>query len=158
MDIAIRRATEEDLPDVLMLVSQLGMDDGSTLSLEEACVMMRRMQFYPDYALYVACAGDRIAGMFALLVMDNIGHCGAPSAIVEDVIVDEELRGAGIGRRMMQAALEMCREKGCYKMTLSSNRNREAARRFYQALGFEVHGLSFVCEPASAFSVRKKSG
>jgi ribosomal protein S18 acetylase RimI-like enzyme len=44
---------------------------------------------------------------------------------------------------MMTFALGYARERGCYKLTLSSNSGRPAAHAFYRALGFEQHGLSF---------------
>jgi predicted GNAT family acetyltransferase len=39
------------------------------------------------------------------------------------------------------------REAGCYKMALSSNVKRAAAHAFYESLGFERHGYSFVIRP-----------
>jgi GNAT superfamily N-acetyltransferase len=76
--------------------------------------------------------------------MDNLAHSGAPSGVVEDVAVRAGQRGQGIGKRMMEFALERCREAGCYKMALSSNLRREEAHRFYDSLGFERHGYSFL--------------
>ena len=78
--------------------------------------------------------------------MDNLGHRGTPSAIVEDVVVDATRQGGGIGRQMMHYALERSREAGCYKLVLSSNLKREAAHRFYDSLGFKRHGYSFLME------------
>jgi GNAT superfamily N-acetyltransferase len=84
-----------------------------------------------------------IVGTFALLVMDNLGHLGAPSAIVEDVAVDPQHQGHGIGRAMMKFALDRAQEQGCYKLMLSSNAKRERAHAFYESLGFTRHGFSF---------------
>jgi GNAT superfamily N-acetyltransferase len=75
--------------------------------------------------------------------MDNLAHLGAPSAIVEDVVVSPAQRGEGIGKQMMQHAMQRCKQAGCYKMMLSSNLAREQAHRFYEDLGFERHGYSF---------------
>ncbi len=143
MEIALREATEVDLPAILSLYAQLGQDDGAVLSLDEAGRIFDRMKTYPDYRVYVALLNGRVVGTFTMLIMDNIAHLGARSAILEDVMVEEGLRGQGIGKRMMRYAGSLCREKGCYKMALSSNRNREAAHRFYESLGFALHGYSF---------------
>jgi GNAT superfamily N-acetyltransferase len=144
IDLAIRRAAEADLPALLRLYAQLGMNDGEVLAVEAAAEIMRRMTSYPEYAVYVAAASDgAIVGTFALLVMDNLAHRGAPSAIVEDVCVDEQLRGRGIGRAMMNFAMEFAGKRGCYKLTLSSSGAREGAHAFYRSLGFDQHGLSF---------------
>ncbi|RPH50464.1 MAG: GNAT family N-acetyltransferase [Desulfobacteraceae bacterium] len=143
MDMIIREAAEIDLPAVLVLYAQLGQDDGSVLSLEEAGRILDRMNNYPDYRLYVAVIKRRVVGTFAMLIMDNMAHKGARSAIIEDVVVDERLRGQGLGKKMILFAYGLCHEKGCYKMALTSNKNRKEAHRFYESLGFEQHGYSF---------------
>ena len=148
----IRPAETEDLADVLALYAQPEFDDGEVLPVEEAARLHAKFARYPDYTLYVAERDGSIVGSFALLFMDNLGHRGAPSAIVEDVVVDPALQGQKIGEKMMRFAMEKSREKGCYKLMLSSNARRERAHAFYEALGFERHGFSFriALEGASA--------
>lgn len=141
--IQIREAARADLPDILRLYAQPEMDDGQVLSLVDAERLFDRMARYPDYRMYVAVRDDRIVGTFALLVMDNLGHRGAPSGVIEDVVVDPQCQVQGIGKTMMQHALRVCGEKGCYKLALSSNLRRERAHAFYESLGFERHGYSF---------------
>jgi GNAT superfamily N-acetyltransferase len=141
--LLIRAATESDLPNVLKLYAQSDFDAGEVLPLATAKRLFECFADYPDYTLYVAEHGDEIVGTFALLVMHNLGHLGAPSAIVEDVVVAPSLQGNGIGKIMMQFALGLCRDKGCYKLMLSSYAKREHAHAFYESLGFERHGFSF---------------
>ncbi len=141
--LTIRQAGAADLPGVLALYAQPALDNGNVLPLAEAEAILARFARYPDYALYVAEEGGAIVGTFALLVMDNLGHLGTPSAIIEDVAVTPERQGAGLGQAMMRRALDIAREKGCYKATLSSNLKRERAHAFYDQLGFERHGYSF---------------
>lgn len=143
MDVVIRKATEEDVEGVLGLLAQLGDPGESGLTVEEGRRILRRMATYPAYAVYVAEGEGRVVGTFALLVMDNLAHAGAPSAVVEDVCVDQAVRGQGIGRALMTFAMERARELGCYKLVLSSNQARIDAHRFYRSLGFVEHGLSF---------------
>ena len=139
----IRRAGAADLAAVLALYAQPDLDDGNVLTVADAERIFARFARYPAYTLYVAQQDRRIVGSFALLIMDNLGHLGAPSAIVEDVVVDPALHGNGIGQAMMTFAADEARAKGCYKLVLSSNARRERAHRFYEALGFERHGYSF---------------
>ena len=141
--LAIREADSADLPGVLALYAQPDLDDGTVLPLYDAERIFARFARYPDYTLYVAEQDGRIVGTFALLIMDNLGHLGAPSAIVEDVAVGPVLQGRGVGRAMMRFAMARATEKHCYKITLSSNAKRENAHSFYESLGFEHHGFSF---------------
>ena len=145
MNLEIRAATEADLPSILALYVEVE-DDGRVLSIEQARSIYARMRSYPDYKVYVAILGGSIVGTFALLIMDNLAHMGAPSGVVEDVVVQGDWRGKGVGKQMMRFAMDRCRERGCYKLALSSNLKREAAHRFYDSLGFRRHGYSFVME------------
>ena len=141
--LTVRRAAEADLSAVLALYAQPGMDDGRMLPLAEARRLLARFAAYPDYTLYVAELEREIVGTFALLVMDNLGHLGAPSAIVEDVVVAPSQQGRGVGRAMMDFARQKSIEKGCYKLVLSSNAKRERAHAFYEQLGYERYGYCF---------------
>jgi GNAT superfamily N-acetyltransferase len=142
-NLLIRPAVAADLPQILALYAQPDFDAGRVLPLETARQLLERFADYPDYTLYVAERAGDIVGSFALLVMHNLGHLGAPSAIVEDVVVAPTFQGQGIGKAMMQFALDACRDKGCYKLVLSSNARREPAHAFYESLGFTRHGFSF---------------
>lgn len=141
--LTLRPAIASDLPDVLRLYAQPDIDDGDILDLPDATRIWERMASYPNYRLHVAVEGSNIVGTFALLIMDNIGHLGAPSAIVEDVAVDPSVQGRGIGKAMMRHAITLAAQSGCYKLTLSSNLKRDKAHAFYDSLGFERHGYSF---------------
>ena len=141
---SFRIARKEDLPAILDLYRR-GLD-GMALGPDEAEAMFERFRLYPDYHIHVAEKDDRIEGTFSLMIMDNLGHCGTPLGILEDVVVDPDLHGQGIGRAMMEHALDICRDRGCYKLMLSSHLGRRDAHAFYEALGFEKHGYSFMVE------------
>jgi GNAT superfamily N-acetyltransferase len=140
----IRQATQTDLPAVLALYAQPGLDDGETLSIEKAQAVFAEFARYPSYRLFVACDQAEVVGSYALLVMHNLAHVGTPSAIAEDVVVTLARRGQGIGRQLMTHAMNEAARAGCYKLALSSNGKRLAAHAFYDGLGFARHGLSFV--------------
>jgi GNAT superfamily N-acetyltransferase len=145
VNLQIRAATEADLPSILALYVDVE-DGGPVLSIEEARPIFARTRNYPDYGIYVAVLDGSIVGTFELLIMDNLAHMGAPSGVLEDIVVHRDWRGKGVGKQMVQFAMDRCRERGCYKLALSSNLKREAAHRFYDRLGFQRHGYSFVVE------------
>jgi GNAT superfamily N-acetyltransferase len=141
--VTCREASKTDLPQVLRLYGQPAFDDGKVISLSGAECLFERIARYPDYKIHVAIWEGNVVGTFALLVMDNLGHMGAPSAVIEDVAVDPEWQRRGVGKQMMKYALQICAEKGCYKASLSSSLKRMQAHAFYESLGFERHGYSF---------------
>ena len=59
-------------------------------------------------------------------------------AIIEDVVVDDQFRGQGVGRALNKAALELAREAGAVTVDLTSRPSREAANRLYLRLGFVI--------------------
>jgi GNAT superfamily N-acetyltransferase len=144
MEISIAEAVEADLVGVLDLYKTV-LDKGKDLlNLSDAKILFEKFGQYPDYHLYTAKINNEIVGSFALLIMDNLAHFGTSSAIVEDVVVAENHQNNGIGKLMMEFAMKKTKEKGCYKIVLSSNLVRTDAHRFYESLGFKKHGFSYM--------------
>ena len=57
-------------------------------------------------------------------------------AWIEDVVVDEAVRGRGVGEALSQEAVRRAIELGARTVELTSRPSREAANRLYQRLGF----------------------
>jgi GNAT superfamily N-acetyltransferase len=142
-DLTMRPATRDEVCDLLALYAQPDMYR-QTLSLDRAQALFDRIQRYPDYDVLVAVARTgEIVGTYLLLIMDKLGHLGAPAAVVDDVVVAPDRQGQGIGSAMIHDAMTRARQRGCYKLMLSSNLRRDRAHRFYKKLGFVQHGVSF---------------
>lgn len=148
-DLAFRPAGRTDLPSVLRLLAFLDGSDGQpSMDLSAAEAVFARIMTYPDYRIWLVEDHGMVAGTYSLLIMDNLGHGGAPEGIVENVAIEPSRRRHGIGRAMMRHAMDRCADRSCYKMALSSSLKRVDAHRFYDALGFERHGISFAVAPA----------
>lgn len=143
-EINIRQATPDDALALLQLYAQPDYDNGQVLSEEGARTILLKAEKYPFYKFYIGEREGCPLGTYALLVMENIGHMGSPSAIVESVAVAPDAQGYGVGHALMVHALSMAAAQGCYKLALSSNIRRTAAHAFYDRLGFLRHGISFV--------------
>lgn len=142
-NLSIKEADRYDLPEVLRLLRELDLEGDKPMSQEEALRLFDRLGEYPDYKVYLARKEGEAVGTYALLIMDKLEHGGAPSGIVDSVAVSNTYQGQGIGKAMMLHAMQQCREKGCYKLMLSSNKIRTDAHRFYEKLGFQMHGYSY---------------
>ena len=84
--------------------------------------------------LYVAKEDDTIFGMLSLVVFSIPT---GTKAWIEDVVVDERARGKGVGKELMNHALNVAKEMGAKSADLTSRPSREAANKLYQAIGFE---------------------
>ena len=145
MDLIIRQATLDDVKDILHIYAE-ALDNGKVITVEKAQKIFLKQQQYPNYQVFIALYEQQTVGTFALLIMENMAHNGTPSAVVEDVGVLPTMQSKGIGKLMMKFALKYAKEKGCYKMSLSSNLRREKAHQFYESLGFKKHGFSFLMD------------
>jgi len=78
-------------------------------------------------------AENRIVGALTLITFR------IPTGVrswIEDVVVDTQLRGRGVGEALTRAALERARQLGARTVDLTSRPSREAANRLYQRVGF----------------------
>lgn len=142
VELSLRTATVADLPLLNQLYAE--MDREGLLEAGAISAIWEQMQQFPNYNIYLAEQTGKAVGTFTLLVLPTMMHRGFHrSALLDSVAVRPALRGQGIGKAMMQMALELAREAGCYKVMLSSNLKRERAHGFYRSLGFEQHGWSF---------------
>ena len=87
-------------------------------------------------SVLVAEDKGRIAGALVLAIVENITRKGTPYAIIENVVVDEDARGQHHGEALIEQAVEEARQGGCYKVSLTSNKRRGEAHRFYERMGF----------------------
>ena len=86
--------------------------------------------------LAVADLGGRIVGCLQVTFIPGISHRGAWRGQIESVRIGADQRGSGLGRRMMDWAIEQCRARGCRMVQLTTDKSRTDARRFYESLGF----------------------
>lgn len=148
-DLTIRRADARDVPAIVAMLY----DD--ELGRQREVVSDPLLPAYTD--AFAAIDGDLnqllavaeltghegLAGSMQLTFIPGLSHQGLWRGQVESVRVASGLRGQRVGRRMLEWAIETCRQKGCGMVQLTSSASRTEARRFYENLGFEVTHLGF---------------
>jgi len=90
----------------------------------------------PNNEVLVAETDDGVVGMLQLTFIPGLSRGGRWRALVEAVRVATNLRGHGVGRQLMQAAIERARDRGCGLVQLTTDKQRQDAHRFYLRLGF----------------------
>jgi GNAT superfamily N-acetyltransferase len=91
---------------------------------------------HPGTSILVAGDGP-LFGAVTLHVLPNLTYGGRPYALIENVITDQNHRGRGIGRNLMNAAIDAARDQRAYKVMLLTGQAR-AAVTFYEKLGFSA--------------------
>jgi len=138
-DFNLRAASVTDAAALATLLQQLAPDEPRA---DTKLLALRLSALSVSCVVLVAERDGKLLGTCTLNLIEHLAHNFARSAILEDVVVDGEARGLGIGQALMGKAIERARTWGCYKVALSSSQNREAAHALYANLGFKPHGIS----------------
>mgnify|MGYP001765738178 CR=1 FL=1 len=90
----------------------------------------------PCTTLLVARADAGAGRIVGMLTLTQLRIPSGVRVTIEDVVVDEAARGAGVGEALTREALRLARARGATSVDLTSNPARESANRLYQRLGF----------------------
>lgn len=90
----------------------------------------------PHNEIVVATVKSRIVGVLQLTFIPYLTYQGGWRALIEGVRVASEFRAQGIGRTMLQWAIDRARQRGCHLLQLTTDKARPDALRFYESLGF----------------------
>src|SRR5947209_14176880 len=85
--------------------------------------------------------GKEAARAYLFLMWNCLNE--APFGLLEDVYVDETVRGSGLGTEIVSAVVAEAKERGCYKLVATSRYARPRVHELYARLGFKDHGKEF---------------
>ena len=77
-----------------------------------------------------------------LYLIYNENH-NEPYGLMENVFVEEEFRGRGIGAKLVNEIITEAKLNNCYKLIGQSRHSNQKAHKLYGELGFKNHGLNF---------------
>ncbi|MDI3405127.1 GNAT family N-acetyltransferase [Streptomyces cavernicola] len=143
--LTLRPATRGDLPCVLALLAdeERVVDPGTvavTEAYERAFAAIEADSRNEMLVLVEDTAGEAeggtVVGCLQATYIPGLGKGSAERALLEAVRVRADRRGGGLGRTLMERAIERARARGCRLVQLTSNKQRQDAHRFYARLGF----------------------
>jgi ribosomal protein S18 acetylase RimI-like enzyme len=130
--MVIKRVTVVDKPLMKALANLL--PQLSTSATEPTAQYVEELISREDTHLFVACGeSGEIVGMLTLLF---VAIPTGRKAWIEDVVTDAESRGCGVGRALVERAIEIARTEGARRIYLTSNPSRTAAHALYKSCGF----------------------
>ncbi|NGO47549.1 GNAT family N-acetyltransferase [Streptomyces ureilyticus] len=141
MKTTVRSAFESGLPALLTLYSELNPDD-APLPRASADAIWTAISKQQGRTILVAEVDGSVAGTADCIVMPNLTRGGRAILFVENVVVADSFQRRGVGRRLMEAAVQLGESADCYKVQLLAA-DDEYVHTFYAACGFKATARGF---------------
>ncbi len=136
-----RQALIKDLPKIVEMLANddLGKSRESYSNQLPSCYVkaFEIINDDPSSQLIVATNNDVVIATLQITYIQNMTFKGGIRAQIEGVRVASDIRGKGVGKKIMEWAIEQAKENGCHLVQLTTNKGRNRAKNFYKDLGFE---------------------
>ena len=143
----IRRAEKRDIPRMMALLGQVnlvhhqGRPDIFKLGTKYSADELEEILTDESRPILVSVdERDEVQGYAFCIYQQHVGSrllTDVKTLYIDDLCVDESLRGKHVGRSLYEAARALARETGCYNLTLTVWSCNESAMRFYEACGLK---------------------
>lgn len=92
-----------------------------------------------EHIILLIARDTQTNAILGMLTLSIIYLLEGKRGMIDDVVVDENARGQGIGRSLSNKAIEIAKKKGLYALYLTSRPSRVSATNLYISLGFEKY-------------------
>ncbi|HTU04291.1 MAG TPA: GNAT family N-acetyltransferase [Trebonia sp.] len=136
--VTFRDARRDEVPRIVALLADDTLGAGREAEVDDAYwAAFDEIAADPRNRLIVAEADGQLAGTLQLTFVPGLSRHGTLRAQIEGVRVAAPWRGQGLGRAMIEWAVDAARRNGCGLVQLTSDKRRADAIRFYESLGFQ---------------------
>ena len=133
----IRELNEGDLESLIKLYEQLdGKNRGFAVD-DARSIWKNEIEENQSIKYFGAVENGKVVSTCFCAVIPNLTRLGGSIGFIENVVTDKDFRKQGLGKKVMETAIEFAREKNCYKVILESGAWRTEAHQFYRNLGFD---------------------
>ena len=136
MDVTIVRATGEQVDLVAPLFDQYRQFYEQPPDLPGATAFLRERLDRQESVIFLAMADTAVG--FVQLYPSFSSVRMKPIWILNDLFVAKEARRYGVGKRLMDAALDLARSTGAARLALATAKTNHAARALYLSLGYQL--------------------
>jgi len=130
----IRRADPSDADRLAVMLHAFNTEfDTETPGVEVLAERLRTLLAEPS--TFAVLGGDPATGVALVTLRPNVWSDG-PVALLDEMYVEPEQRGTGIGSAILQHMVEICRELGVAAIEINVDESDAGAMRFYERHGF----------------------
>lgn len=149
----IRTLGEADLDALLALYRHLRSAEEPLAERSKLEAVWHELVADPKVSIFAAVGTNELLASCVVVLTPNLTRGARPFALIENVVTHRDHRKRGLGRSVLQAALQSCWERDCYKVMLLSGTANQGAHAFYDRLGFERDAKQgFLMRPPEAKS------
>jgi GNAT superfamily N-acetyltransferase len=143
-EVIIRRANKTDYNEVKKLVKQLYEDLEVTDGMEKELDQDKFNTFLkdPEILIYIADLDGKAIGYLTMNFNRALLDIGT-TAIIDELVVDQDHRGGGVGTKLVAHAVTVAKELGCSEIGVGTESENKSARKFYKKCGFDEIGVIF---------------
>ncbi len=141
-EISIREAKESDLPVIEKLSLELIDSLYSKVEIDKEKILKNCKKFFSDVNSYLLVAEMNLSvvGFIHFITRTTLLHYKL-SGLVDELVVARDYKKKGVGKALIHAAVEQCRQLGCCELEVSTEFSNTAAREFYKGCGFSERGV-----------------
>jgi len=145
MDVVIREGEKRDLPAALQLIKELALFEKAPEEVTNTLEMMEVDGFgsNPVYGFIVAENNEEIVGMS--MYYYRYSTWKGKRLYLEDLIVTEKARGAGVGKKLLDRTVKIAKENNCTGVMWQVLDWNEPAIKFYEKYGASLDGEWINC-------------
>ena len=137
MDITLTAAKSPDIDTIIKFVQELYKHED--IRFNESLVMTALSQLLQDDSLgyvWLIYYGEEAIG-YVVLTFGYGLEFGGRDALVDELYIREEYRGAGVGTKVLEFITEFCNSLGIKAIHLIVERKNNKAHSLYRKMGFE---------------------
>lgn len=133
----IEEITGKTLEKVFPLLKELR----PQLDMETYERLYKEAKLRDDYKLVGFVRGDFCVGLMGFRVLYDFVH--GKHVYVDDLVVTKDLRSGGIGKKLLDYAVDEAKKLGCQGLRLSTGFENQDGRRFYEREGWSLRSVSY---------------
>lgn len=140
MNIIFRKANRTDVPEIVRLLASDSL--GATREQYNETITPSYYSAFDtinsdkNNYLIVSELNGKVIGTMQITFITHMTYQGGKRAQIEGVRIDDNMRGQGIGKTMIEWAIKKAKEEGCHLVQLTTDKKRPDALEFYKKLGF----------------------
>lgn len=141
--ISIRKATEQDFPQIVQLFQEFAAFEKQPSKMTNSADQMSREKEY--FNCFVAERDSKEIIGYTTYFFSYHTWIGK-SLYMDDLYVKETYRNQGIGKKLLETVIAFAKEENCHKVRWQVSNWNKKAQGFYKRIGAEISDVELNCD------------